>query len=935
MKLVLGAVSIVLAVGLLHAADVTPVYSDEGATATLTVPAGVTNGLSVVFADTVTKIIKDGPGALKLTVNQNASLKANWDIQAGRVIADMKAYFGTSATVTVGVNGTLDSIVSSTPRIGVTLAGTLDASRSGGIGGKFDPIYLSGDAATIVYGKDKAWGIYQTSLYMYGLPVTIKGPQPSSSCNVGLRLAGDSSASAMVYDVGNMVVDGSNLWLGNEPITFANTAGHEEQPADADVVLRNGGYLSFNNKPASRPFPMGVRSKGSTQNSVVIWAGSSAVGAQSDGANTLSGPVSIDKGSTLRVWARSGFQTTWTGPIDAEGKLYKTGQGLLWVTGTVARAVNELSVDRGLLKLDHAGLFEVTGTADTYVGYDDNFGKNYDGIPAIVVGDGSVFCKTGGAVRVASKEKNNYYNGILEILPGGCVTNCLTVGRYGNGTVRQFGGNLHWLRASDSQGLGYDETGYGVYLITNGEMRCAKDTCFSMGRSGTALYYQTGGNSYPDYSMYLGQYGGQADIYVSAGTFYDKNSMYAGSNVKGDSTRLDGHATVTVDGPTVDFYANFLSLQAKGGHFTTQVNVRKGGVFRPTYLCRTTAAASYPDLHYYLTADGGTYKRSGTGDWHKSATDPVHAGWLPADKLVVYKGGVTFDVATSNRWSTPIVAPTGKGVKSITLPKAVLDFKRYPGPAKLTIASGAGAGATAVCDYEPIERTFYTDMGRQKGVIVTCPGWDYTDAGGVLSVTCTVYHANVAATNYQATIELEENDRSGGLVKIGSGQLVIASQGNTYEGETCVSNGTLIVEAGASLPACSTIRLCSASLAFRDSGTVVSNMVVDGHAWISGSGIKVANSLTVDAKLLNQDRYLQIPGGIELLAGAKLVLRNAADLKERKIAVTTANGRVAGVQGIRVEDENGNELTNVRASLSSDQKALRFGPTKGLMLIVR
>ena len=84
-------------------------------------------------------------------------------------------------------------------------------------------------------------------------------------------------------------------------------------------------------------------------------------------------------------------------------------------------------------------------------------------------------------------------------------------------------------------------------------------------------------------------------------------------------------------------------------------------------------------------------------------------------------------------------------------------------PAKLTLTSTAGTGATAVCDFEAIESSSYAEIGRQKGVIVTCPGWDYEDEGGTPSVTCTVSHPSVGAASYEATVELEDNDTTGGL----------------------------------------------------------------------------------------------------------------------------------------------------------------------------
>lgn len=917
-----------VAAGLAYAADVEPVYSDGGATATITVPAGVTNDLSVVFATSVTKIVKDGAGTLKLSQNQNTGLTAEWRILGGRVIADLKSYFGANASVYVGPNGTLDSIVKSTPRIGMTLAGTLEASRSDGITGKFDPIKLEGDAATINYGG-LHWGVYQTGLYMYGSPVTIKGSKPSSSCNVGFRLSGDSGdTKGTIYDPGDIIVDNANLCLHDADVLFKNTTGHDEKPSDASVVLKNGGYLSLTSRSPERAFPMGIRVSQGT-GSLVIWGGTRAVG-----YNQICGPIVFDKGTTFDVWARSGFPSTLSGPMAGSGKLYKRGQGTLWLTGRVDRVANQLEIERGTVRLQDGATLLAGSTGSTFIGHTESTTANFDGIPCMLVGEGCSYVITNGSYATILANGANQH-GMFEVRDGAVVTNTMYVGVGGNAYVRQFGGKVCWTNANAGF-IARDATSYGVYMITNGEMRCSKDQCFSIGQSGAGLYYQRGGNSYPDYSMHLGRKGGQADIYVSAGTFYDKNSAYCGQDVSASTASTTGRATITLDGPTADAFFNFWGLTAAGGNFTSQVNVRNGGVFRPSYIYRNTDPAANPNCHCYLTSDGGVFKRTNSGNWHKSDNEPAHATWLPADKLVVYKGGVTFHSAGSNRWSTAIVAPTGKGIKSITLPKAVLDLKSYPGPAKLTLTSTAGVGATAVCDFEAIESsTAYAEIGRQKGVIVTCPGWDYEDEGGTPSVTCTVSHPSVGAASYEATVELEDNDTTGGLTLEGGGKLVIASTGNTYGGETFVKSGTLIVEATASLPPASPIRMAkNTSLAFRANNVVISNLTTEGAAWISGYGLRISESYTCDAATLGSDSYTTIPGGITFDEGAKLIVKNAETLETRKTVIQGYTS-IQDARGLKVVDETGKELTDIRVSLSAGGQNLRIGPAKGLAVIVR
>ena len=924
-KTVLLSISLAAA-GSVFASAVTPVYTDDGKTATLTVATGQTADLETVFGSTVTKIVKDGGGILNLSIDQSASLAAQWQILEGSVVGDTKAHFGTSASVYVGPQGTLDSIVTSTPRIGVTVAGTVDTSRTtGGISGKFHPINLEGSAATINYGNGY-WGVYQTGLYMSGCPLTIKGGRPSTACNVGFRLGNDSTVDAggisYVFDPGDIIVDGSSLCLINGDIVFSNTEGHSEKPQDAKVVLKNGGYLNLSSRDPAHAFPMGIR-VGEGTGTLVAWSGW-----QNVGYNQVSGPVEVGAGNTLDVWARSGTHATLSGSMSGTGALSMRGQGTLWLTGAVDRAIGSLTIGRGTVRLADGASLGVSG--DAKVEFITSSSSDFNGIPRLTVGNGCSYVANGTTILAQTGTTRGH--GILEIHDAAVVTNKMQVGVRGGGYVRQLGGSLCWV--GDGNGvLGQVAGSYGVYMITNGTMRCSQNSCFAFASSGTGLYYQRGGNSYPDYTLNMGASGGAAEIYISAGEFVNTKSVSVGGSG-------GGRAIITLDGPTAAFNASFLAQNATAGSSLAQVNVRNGGVMRPPYICRTTDSESNPSIQLVLTSDGGTFRRSNTDpnakDWHKYLGQATTA-WRPADKLVVYKGGVTFESIGTNRWSTPILAPRGKGIKSITLPQEVLALRNYPGPAILTLTATAGEGATAICDFDPIVSTGMSDLGRQKGVIVTCPGWGYADEGGTPSVTCTVRHPNyLSSTTYNATVELADNDTSGGLVKTGDGQLIIASHGNTYGGETCVSNGTLIVEQGADLPAWSPIRICNAALSFNDDNAVISNLTVEGSALISGVGIQIANSFTCDAAQAAQDRYATIPSGVAFANGAKVVIRNTDALTMGKPILTVGDSaEISGVENITVEDETGAALENVRVRLSSDRKTLSASPVRGFVLTFR
>ena len=80
--------------------------------------------------------------------------------------------------------------------------------------------------------------------------------------------------------------------------------------------------------------------------------------------------------------------------------------------------------------------------------------------------------------------------------------------------------------------------------------------------------------------------------------------------------------------------------------------------------------------------------------------------------------------------------------------------------------------------------------------------------------------------------------------------------------------------------------------------------------------------------------FTAIPGGITFDEGAKLIVKNAETLESR-LTVIQGYTSIQDARGLKVVDETGKELTDVRVSLSADGQNLRIGPAKGLAVIVR
>lgn len=553
----------------------------------------------------------------------------------------------------------------------------------------------------------------------------------------------------------------SQLWFEGASCTFAGW------PAAGTVTLQspnnNFPYLTFKSVPATSPFPFGIHAKKSasaTVTSFVVEDG--GTDGFTVGMNAVKGPITIDAGAQLRNWTKSYMQSMFTGAIDSQGTLYKSGQGTLWLTGNVSRVTCKLNVGRGDLVLENAGLFSVTGD-HAKVDYSQTIEANLDGFARIAVKSGSTYAVVSTPKTVLKStvgaDANTY--GVLQVYDGGVITNAMTLGNSGSGALRQFGGKVYWLdnAKTSNESVGYGSTGYGCYWMSNGTMQCGTDVGVSFGPKGVGYFIQKGGTAKFDYSTYLSKDGGYGEIYTR-GDLRDKNTLYIGNDCP-DTTDKGCSGVITLDGPDAytSWHAIVHACQKSDRYVTSFLNVRDGAKCAAGFVGREGDPATFTGK-FFVNVNGGTMVSTVTSKetWHNDSG----IRFAP-DRLTVYERGVTFDVDAAGKvrvWDSPIVKPTGKGIASITLPSDVTDKKYWLGPAKLTITSTSGTGATAICDYEPIDHagsatsTTGKQFGQQKGVIITSPGWDYEEG----TVTCTAHHQNHSfMTTWPCTVTLADN----------------------------------------------------------------------------------------------------------------------------------------------------------------------------------
>ena len=229
---------------------------------------------------------------------------------------------------------------------------------------------------------------------------------------------------------------------------------------------------------------------------------------------------------------------------------------------------------------------------------------------------------------------------------------------------------------------------------------------------------------------------------------------------------------------------------SNSGNSTGVVNVVDGAVLSAARF--RTGSETLLNVGFFVNVDGGVFMPLYAWGWNDSGTigDP-----RAPTVFTVYEGGCTFDTSEVNgntfgeivndgstiTW--PIVKPgDGKRIVSIGFPAdSPILTNRYSDVPPVVI-TGAGAGASAYLDVDPVTRI-------AKGVVIAAKGWGYAEG-----TTATVLSPDRTAT-YDLTVTLGDTPSADaaewkGLTKRGQPYLVLRDA-NTYLGPTTVEEGTL------------------------------------------------------------------------------------------------------------------------------------------------
>jgi autotransporter-associated beta strand protein len=221
------------------------------------------------------------------------------------------------------------------------------------------------------------------------------------------------------------------------------------------------------------------------------------------------------------------------------------------------------------------------------------------------------------------------------------------------------------------------------------------------------------------------------------------------------------------------------------------INIKTGGTLETTGILK-----GYSGKLGQVNFHGGTLKTlassynffTGNDVGGEYADQNIAQSYVYPEGGIIDTSGQTGDPdGTLVMIATPLAAPTGKGVTSVTFDYYQWQNWSYFSPpiVKITPAPGdtTGKGATgyAVLDTDPLNKY------RIKEIVITNPGVDYT-LPPIITLVGGKYQNNGQVV---ASTTIGDNSNTGGITKTGLGLLALSSPNNDYAGDTVIEGGTL------------------------------------------------------------------------------------------------------------------------------------------------
>lgn len=458
------------------------------------------------------------------------------------------------------------------------------------------------------------------------------------------------------------------------------------------------------------------------------------------------------------TWKLTG-QSTNTGTTSVNAGTLEFGNGATYVSpitlaaGAVIKVSPSATVSLGTVTADGAAVLELgSGSSLTIAEMSD---ADYAKL-TVVARPGASLVKNGQPVVVDT--------GMIEIKDGDTRTETFILGpdKTANGTLYQTGGSLN-LNIGDSQGS-FPNVGFGGFWSMDGgtfAQTGAGSVFLPLQAAGVGLYRQSAGTaSVRQLGLGYGANSDQKSEVLLSGGSLTVTAMLCAPGFRYATTQMTttkSKGAITVEGtaaltaPTTRFLGSSglncaVNLNLNGGTFTTDQIERYPGTDGSNRL--------------FVNFNGGAIRFNNVTNYPfgRVATNP--------DRITIFEGGGTIDLAKTSLVPAFFRKPTGKGVASIPLPTPPVASYLITQPPVITIVdaeNGPGYGASAVCDWDWTTCTYSAPR-------IICPGCDYVNPVATFDFG---FFDNVHQTVDVSCVLTEATPVSGGLTKKGPGTLTL------------------------------------------------------------------------------------------------------------------------------------------------------------------